>query len=140
MQNRVLWTANVHINRQPLLIDLGIKNDFFGFLTAKVFNPDGTTDYWVTFVLTDLPVDIDVRERHVGRILNVIVDGRTGQTWIQRAMRVREVELMKEKGASPILHLDFTRPDVITEANILEIHYRKGGVKSGGRSRSSKSR
>ena len=99
------------------------------------FNADGTTS-WVTFVLTDLPFDEEPEERHVGRILNVIVDGRTGQTWIQRALRVEEVEVMQEYNASPILHQDFTDPTAITEANILEVHMRDGKGVVGGRRRS----
>ncbi len=98
-------------------------------------NPDGTTE-WVTFVLTDLPFDIVPEPYHVGRILNVIVDGRTGQTWIQRALRVEEVEVMQEYGASPILHMDFTRADVITEENILEVRIGQGGAPSVHRRRS----
>jgi len=94
--------------------------------------PDGTCD-WVTFVLTDLPYDIYLEADHVARILNVIVDGRTGQVWVQRSLRVEEVELMQEYGASPILHIDFTRGDRITKDNILEIHMSQTGV-GGGRS------
>lgn len=129
---------NFEVNTQSEISGPSISRDKSMFVPLT-FSPDGTTE-WVTFVLTDLPVDIDVREYHVGRILNVIVDGRTGQTWIQRALRVREVELMKEKRASPILHIDFTNPELITEANILEIHYRQGGVATGGRNRSSGSK
>jgi prepilin-type N-terminal cleavage/methylation domain-containing protein len=97
-----------------------------------IFNPDGTCD-WATFVLTDLPPDTELQPSHVARILNVIVDGRTGQVWIQRALRVEEVEVMQERGASPIFHMDFLSPQPITEENILEIHVRQGGaVGSGG--------
>jgi type II secretory pathway pseudopilin PulG len=96
------------------------------------FNPDGTCD-WVTFVLTDLPPDIELKSGHVGRILNVIVDGRTGETWIQRALRTEEVELMREEGASPVLHQDFTDPMLITEDNILEVHMQRGGSARTGR-------
>lgn len=92
-------------------------------------NPDGTT-HWVTFVLTDLPFDTVPEDYQVGRILNVIVDGRTGQTWVQRALRVTEVELMNEHGASPILHQDFTRSDAITEENILEVQMTRTGETS----------
>ncbi len=88
-------------------------------------NPDGTSD-WVTFVLTDLPIDVELEAGHAPHILNVIVDGRTGQAWIQRALLVEEVEVMNEKNASPILHMDFTDPNVITEENILEIQVRQG--------------
>jgi prepilin-type N-terminal cleavage/methylation domain-containing protein len=96
------------------------------------FKPDGTCD-WVTFVLTDLPPDVEIKSSHVGRILNVIVDGRTGETWIQRALRTEEVELMREEGASPILHQDFTDPMVITEDNILQVHMGQGGSPRTGR-------
>jgi hypothetical protein len=70
--------------------------------------------------------------------LNVIVDGRTGETWIQRALRTEEVEVMDEYGASPILHQDFTRGDVITENNILEVHIGQAGRVSGGGPKRSK--
>ena len=96
-------------------------------------NPDGTAE-WVTFVLTDLPYDIQLEWEHAPHILNVIVDGRTGQVWVQRALRREEVKLMEEKGASPILHVDFTRGDEITEDNLLEIHMRSVGVTGGGSS------
>ena len=76
-------------------------------------NPDGTTE-WVTFVLTDLPFDVELEPYHVGRILNVMVDGRTGQTWVQRALRVEEVEAMQELGASPVFHQNFTNPEMMT--------------------------
>lgn len=97
-------------------------------------NIDGTCD-WVTFVLTDLPYDVVVEPQHAPQILNVIVDGRTGQVWMQRALRVEEVEMMNERGASPILHIDFTQGDVLTEDNILEVHSRQDGGVQGGRSR-----
>jgi hypothetical protein len=83
-------------------------------------NPDGTTE-WVTFVLTNVPPDEDVMEEHIDNIVNLIVDGRTGDSWMQRVFRVDEVELMQEYGASPMFHLDFTRPEPITEANILSL-------------------
>ena len=94
-------------------------------------SPDGTAG-WVTFVLTDLPYDTKLSPEDAPRILNVIVDGRTGQVWAQRALRREEVQLMAEKGASPILHIDFTRPDEITEDNLLEIHMVAGGGASSG--------
>lgn len=100
-------------------------------MVPLVLNPDGTCD-WVTFVITDLPPETEMNEEVAPRILNVIVDGRTGQVWVQRALRVREVELMNERGASPILHTDFLDASEITEDNILEIHMSQSGVSSGG--------
>lgn len=96
---------------------------------SLTFNPDGTCD-WVTFVLTDLPIDVEVQASHCTRILNLMVDGRTGQTWFQRALRTEEVEVMQEYGASPILHMDFTSGDLITEENILQVHMSQQGIKT----------
>jgi len=82
-------------------------------------NPDGTTDK-LAFVLTDLPPDVQPQESDVGRIVYVVVDGRTGQTWLQRAWRVEECLMMAQYKVSPVLRQDYTRPDKITEANILK--------------------
>ena len=125
---------NFEISPHSPIAGPSISEDLATFVPLTL-NPDGTCD-WVTLVLTDLPHDIDLEPQHVSRILNVIVDGRTGQVWVQRALRVEEVELMQERGASPILHIDFTRADLITEDNILQINMRQGGRATGGRSRS----
>jgi len=122
---------NFEINPHSPIAGPSITEDEKTVFVPLKLNPDGTAD-WVTFVLTDLPPDIELEERHVGRIINVIVDGRTGQAWMQRAMRIKEVELMNEYGASPILHQDFTNPDEITEDNILEMHYGAGGKVTAG--------
>jgi prepilin-type N-terminal cleavage/methylation domain-containing protein len=84
-------------------------------------NTDGTCDK-VAFVLTDLAPDVEPQEYDVGHILFLVVDGRTGMTWIQRAWRLEECELMARpeyKGVSPVLRADHTDPAIITEANIL---------------------
>jgi len=124
------------ISAQSPIAGPSITDDEAKFVPLGL-NPDGTCD-WVTLVLTDLPHDIDLESRHVARILNLIVDGRTGQVWVQRALRVEEVELMQEYGASPLLHIDFTSADLITEDNILHIHSGSGGQVSGGRTRRQK--
>jgi len=94
--------------------------------------PDGTTE-WVTFILTDLPFEVELEPYHATHILYLIVDGRTGQVWMQRAMLNDEVEVMLEHSASPIMHIDFVSPQQITEQNILEVHMRAGGVSAGRR-------
>jgi hypothetical protein len=83
------------------------------------FNPDGTSD-WVTFVITDLPFDVkDEEDQNVTRIYNLIVDGRTGQSWFQRKLRRNtELKVLEEHKASPVLHMDFIVADPITEDNI----------------------
>lgn len=124
---------NFEIRPESPIAGPSVSEDFAEFIRCT-FQPDGTSD-WATFVITDLPYDIDVEAHHVGRIINVIVDGRTSKPWLQRALRVEEVELMQEHGASPILHQDFTDSMLITEDNILEVHMSAGGASAGRRSR-----
>jgi prepilin-type N-terminal cleavage/methylation domain-containing protein len=127
---------NFEIRPESEIAGPSVTEEGIAEFVPLTLNPDGTTSGWVTFVLTDLPYDEVPEGRHVGRILNVIVDGRTGDVWIQRAMRVEEVEVMNEYGASPILHMDFTKPDLITEDNILHLQIGSGGDLSVGRRRS----
>jgi len=94
---------------------------------SLTFNPDGTCDH-LTFRLTDLPGDVEPTRIDPTRVIDLIVDGRTGQTWFQRAFSVDEKRIMEEYGASPILHMDFNSPDPITEENILMIHVDRQGV------------
>lgn len=122
---------NFDITAQSPIAGPSVSEGMTSFVPLNL-NPDGTCD-WVTFVLTDLPFGIQPEASDVGNILNVIVDGRTGQTWIQRALRVTEVEMMAERGASPILHMDLTKPDEITEQNILEVHMNASGATTGRR-------
>ena len=124
---------NFEISSASPIAGPSVTEDITTFVPLT-FNIDGTCN-WVTFVLTDLPIEIELRAEHVSRILNVIVDGRTGETWIQRALRVEEVELLQEEGASPIFHVDFTSATEITKDNILRINIGQGGRVSGGRSR-----
>lgn len=84
------------------------------------FNPDGTCEGAV-FTLTNMGFDEEPTESDIGRIVNVLLDGRTGQTWFQRPWRNREVELMQQYRAEPVLHVDFVKTDEITEDNILHI-------------------
>ncbi len=97
----------------PPITDEG-KTEF----VPLTFNPDGTCDT-VTFYLTDLPQDAELTESDMLRIYHVVVDGRTGQAWFQRALLNEEVEVLTEHEASPLLHMDFISPDKITEANII---------------------
>lgn len=94
---------------------------------SLTFNPDGTCDH-LTFRLTDLPFDVEPSSIEPTRVLDLIVDGRTGQTWFQRAFTIEEKDIMEEYGASPILHMDFNSPDPITENNILMINVDQQGV------------
>jgi type II secretory pathway pseudopilin PulG len=96
------------------------------------FNPDGTCDS-ITFRLTDYPVEVQAAEVEPTRVVDLIVDGRTGQTWFQRAFTIDEKKIMDEYHASPILHMDFNRAEPITEENILMINVDQRGVPTGSR-------
>jgi prepilin-type N-terminal cleavage/methylation domain-containing protein len=117
-------------SRSPIA-DPGMPEEKTEFVPLTLF-PDGTTE-WVTFILTDLPFEVELESRHVTHVLYLIVDGRTGQVWMQRAMLNEEVEIMNEYKASPIMHLDFIDPTPITEANILEVRMRSTGASAGRR-------
>lgn len=121
-----------NIDGSRALAGPSISDDGVTEFAPLTLYPNGTTD-WVTFVLTDLPTDTQVEAHHAPRIINVIVDGRTGKAWMQRALRVREVELMEEVGASPILHMDFTRADEITKDNVLHVQMAREGAVGGRR-------
>ncbi len=122
---------NFDINPETPIAGPSVSEDLAEFVRVT-FHPDGTSD-WATFVLTDLPFEIEVEEDHVGRIMNVVVDGRTGKPWMQRALRVTEVELMLENGAEPILRQDFTDPMEITEDHILHVQLGQDGAQVGRR-------
>jgi type II secretory pathway pseudopilin PulG len=79
-----------------------------------VFNPDGTCE-WATFTLTD------DRRNHRGElnIVDVIVDGRTGQVWIQQPLTDKELEQLRLGSATDKL-VPFLRQDHIRGAKPLE--------------------
>lgn len=85
-------------NRPPLLIEA-----------------DGATE-WVTFVLTDAPPGTDPDEiaalEDAARI-EVIMEGRTGSTWLQRPLYEEELDEFEDKRRSPVLRIDFLDPRVI---------------------------
>lgn len=124
------------INNQWPIADPGMPEEKTQFVPLTLF-PDGTTE-WVTFVLTDLPFEVELQPQHVAHILYLIVDGRTGHVWMQRAFLNDEVEVMQEHKAEPVMHMDFINPELITEANILDIRRTTavGGSRSSGRSKS----
>lgn len=114
------WTSDTYCeNNGGNLAGPEISSQGQTSFSPLTLNPDGTTDK-LAFVLTDLPPDYEPQEYDVGHIIYVIVDGRTGQTWLQRAFRTEECLMMAEYKVSPVLRQDFTRPDKVTEANILK--------------------
>lgn len=90
-----------------------------------VFEPDGTCD-WATFVLTNADEelsleDISSEEDFDAETLQVIVDGRIGQAWIQRYLTDDEESLLKEYGLRPVLRQDFLSTRRLTEDDVRQI-------------------
>jgi len=106
---------------------------------SLTFNTDGTCSDWVTFVITDLPFDEkDEEDQNITRIYNLIVDGRTGESWFQRKLRKNtELKVLDQYKASPVLHMDFKDDTPITEENIYILgpspSERSAGATKGGR-------
>lgn len=90
--------------------------DFEGVMDRPevVFNPDGTCE-WATFTLTD---DRASRDGEL-YVIDVIVDGRTGQVWIQQPLTDDELEEL-ELGRGPEKLVPFLREDRIRGAKPLE--------------------
>ncbi|HNO79341.1 MAG TPA: type II secretion system protein [Phycisphaerae bacterium] len=88
-----------------------------------VIDTDGTSE-WATFLLTDAPADVpleDLDDETEFARLELILDGLTGLSWLQRTLYVEELEMMKEHGWPPVLRKDFLQAQKLTEDNVLEI-------------------
>ena len=104
-------------------------------LPPVVFEPDGSAER-ATFVLTRLEEAVgieeirQVQEEDLSAVIEVNLEGRTGQVWIQRPFIEVEKELFRERRIRPDLRIDWTSSSVLTEANILELQvtrFRGGG-------------
>ena len=82
--------------------------------------PDGSSD-WATFTLAWLPGPEDEEDPEQAPSLNVMVDGRTGQIWVQQPLTDEEIELLLRENGSHILHTDRINAPPITEENILRL-------------------
>lgn len=89
-------------------------------------NPDGTCNNQelIAFTLTDLSPDHEVTRGDIGHIINVMVDGRTGEVWLQRAFLNDECEMMKEENAPQVLHVDLLDTEQLTKENFLYLYSR----------------
>jgi hypothetical protein len=88
---------------------------------SLIFLPDGSCE-WATFVLTNEPepataADLD----DDANVIEVILDGTTGQVFLQRRFYEEELDLLEENGWPPVLRTDFMRPEALTEQDVLEI-------------------
>jgi len=87
-----------------------------------VFEPDGTSE-WATFVITNAPADVDYEDLdpEEDNIIDVILDGLTGLSWLQRRLYEDELTMMQEHGWPPVMRKDFLDPVALTEDDVLEI-------------------
>ena len=95
------------------------------------FEPDGTSE-WVTFVVTDAPPDAgDLAEEVIEdyTVIEVIHDGMTGLTWLQRPFYDEELAMLEENSWPPVLRRDFLEPRVLTEEDVIEIQESLGRKK-----------
>lgn len=83
-------------------------------------DPDGTSE-WAVFVLTSAPRDIEREDLEDFPRLELICDGATGLSWIQRPFYDEELDLFEEKGWPAVLRQDFLAPRMLTEDDVLEI-------------------
>lgn len=82
--------------------------------------PDGSSD-WATFTLAWLRTPEEEENPELAPTLNVLLDGRTGQIWIQQPLSDEEIELLLRENGSHILHTDRINAPPITEENILRL-------------------
>lgn len=104
---------------EELKAELGLEEDEPWVL---VLSPDGTCD-WMTFRLVSAPYDVEMAPEMLEEFpqVDVIVDGRLGNIFLQRPLSDEETELLMDKGHSPILRRDFLTTRELTDDDVLEI-------------------
>lgn len=103
---------------EQLKRELGLEPDQRWLL---LFEPDGTSE-WMTFRLVDVPYEeFQESDRDLYPQLDVILDGRLGMIFLQRPLSEDEIDILLDKGHSPILRRDFLITRELTEDDVLEI-------------------
>ncbi|MCG3136681.1 MAG: hypothetical protein HJJLKODD_00516 [Phycisphaerae bacterium] len=92
---------------------------------ALVLQPDGSAP-WMTFRLIDAErAEFKDEELLDHPQVDVIVDGRTGMVFLQRPLSDDELEILLDKGHSPVLRRDFMVSRELTDDDVLEIDMRR---------------
>jgi len=89
--------------RRPLMID-----------------PDGSSG-WATFVLTDADRETSYEQLSSESRIELILEGPTGQAWLQRPLYDEEIDLFEEKNWPVVLRQDFLTTRMLTENDVLEL-------------------
>jgi hypothetical protein len=92
-------------------------------LAPIVFTPDGTAE-WFTLWLTTAPEEDDPTGKEHQQ-LSLVMDGRTGQVWIQQPLDEAEIELLKSYNLAPLIRQDRIDQPRLTEANILRLNKKR---------------
>lgn len=82
--------------------------------------PDASSD-WATFVLVEGPRELSVEDAEEYPRLEVILEGATGLTWVQRPLYDEELDLFEEKNWPVVLRQDLLNSKMLTEDDVLEL-------------------
>jgi prepilin-type N-terminal cleavage/methylation domain-containing protein len=85
-----------------------------------LINPDGSSE-WAVFVLTTAPRNVEPENLPNYPGVELIADGATGLSWVQRPFYKEELDLFEEKGWPAVLRQDFVSSRALTEDDVLEI-------------------
>lgn len=134
-----VWCAEVRLGK-PTIVQLQEQRDSRGQDIEKeqikafedfepdrlplFIEPDGSSE-WAVFVFTEAPRDLDLQALEDEVRIEVILDGFTGQSWLQRPFYDEELDLFEEKHWPAVLRQDLLTPRVLTEDDVLEIHERR---------------
>lgn len=89
-----------------------------------IIYPSGQSE-WVTFVLTEAEYMLDLENLRDEVRIDTIIDGFTGEAWLQRPFYDEELDLFAEKHWPAVLRQDLLTSYVLTEDDVLEIQERR---------------
>jgi len=116
-------------NRRSLIEDAvdAASKDFQPQRRPLMIDPDGSSE-WATFVLTDADRSMTYDQLDAQPRIEVILEGPTGQAWLQRPLYDEEIDLFEEKNWPVVLRQDFLTTRMLTENDVLELreaHYNR---------------
>lgn len=96
------------------------REDFAPERRPLYIEPDASSD-WATFVLVEGPRGLSLEETEHYPRLEVIMEGETGLTWVQRPLYDEELDLFEEKNWPVVLRQDLLTRRMLTEDDVLEL-------------------
>lgn len=125
------WCAEVRLGRPTIerlrkgrdaikdAIDKSMK-EFDPGRPPLVIDPDASSE-WATFVLTNAPRNVPFESLADYPRIELILEGATGLSWLQRPFYDEELDLFGEHNWPVVLRQDFLQPRVLTENDVLEL-------------------